>query len=88
MTGCATRGDRVFRCRSGDGNARDHQALRDDPNIYILSVIARRLSPTQTGSAQPIAPVTVLDAAGRVQRSGGINICRERGTFSLSCRMP
>jgi hypothetical protein len=70
------------------------KALRDDPNIYNVTLIARRLPASQTGFAQPIAPVTVLMHQGAVgsdpamERMGSISVCHKRGTFSLSCRMP
>jgi hypothetical protein len=72
LAGCAARGTRVFRCHSGDVRA-TIKALRDDPNIYNVTLIARRLPASQTGFAQPIAPVTVLmhQGAGRVRSRDG-----------------
>jgi hypothetical protein len=87
LTSCAQRSDRVFHCTNGDTRA-SIKALRDDPNIYNLSVIRRRLTIGQTGSVQPTGPVTVTLQQDAIQRTGHISICRKRGTLSLSCRMP
>ena len=93
LTSCAARGQRVFRCK-GENMRATIKSLRDDPNIFNINLIRRRLPATQTGFAQPVSPVTVLlhqsavppqDAA---ERMGLINVCRKRGTFSISCRMP
>jgi hypothetical protein len=90
LTGCSPRSDRVVRCRSSDGHTRATvKTLRDDPNIFTLSVLRRRLDLSQTGNVQPTAPVTATLQQGDIEREGTIgNKCRQRGTFSLSCRMP
>jgi hypothetical protein len=93
LSNCAARGARVFRC-IGLGLRATIKSLREDPNIFIIGIIKRRIPATETGFAQPIAPVTVLlhQAAvppqAAMERMGLINVCRKRGTFSLSCRMP
>jgi cysteine-rich repeat protein len=87
LSGCSARGDRVFRCRNDDTRA-TIKALRDDPNIYTLNVIRRRLSAAQTGTVRPLSPVTVTMQQDALERIGHIDNCRARGTFSLSCRMP
>lgn len=88
LTGCSARSDRVVRCRNGDTRA-TIKTLRDDPNIFNVSVLRRRLSVAQTGPVQPIAPVTATLQQGAIERNGTIaNVCRQRGSFSLSCRMP
>lgn len=89
LTGCVQRSNRVFKCRSGDGQTRAViKALRDDPNIFNLTLTRRRLSRSQTGPVQPIAPVNVSMQQAAIQRSGSIDACRKKGQFSLSCRMP
>jgi hypothetical protein len=90
LTGCSPRSDRVVRCHSSDGHTRATvKTLRDDPNIFTLSVLRRRLDLSQTGNVQPTAPVTATLQQGDIEREGTIgNKCRQRGTFSLSCRMP
>jgi cysteine-rich repeat protein len=89
LTGCIQRSDRVFKCRSSDGQTRATiKALRDDPNIFNLTLSRRRLSRAQTGPVQPIGPVVVSMQQAAIQRSGSIDTCRHKGQFSLSCRMP
>jgi hypothetical protein len=87
LTGCVKRGDRVFRCHSGDTRA-TIKTLRDDPNIYNMTVTRRHLSPTQTGPVRPVPPVVVTMQQNMLQREGQISTCVSRGAFSLSCRMP
>jgi cysteine-rich repeat protein len=89
LSGCSQRGDRVFRCRSADASTRATiKALRDDPNIYNLTVTRRHLPRTQTGPVQPTGPVTVIMQQDAISRNGKINTCRKKGQYSLSCRMP
>jgi hypothetical protein len=89
VTGCIQRSDRVFKCRSSDGQTRATiKALRDDPNIFNLTLTRRHLSRGQTGGVQPIGPVNVSMQQAAIQRSGSIDSCRKKGQFSLSCRMP
>lgn len=89
LTGCVAHNDRVFRCRTDNGSTRATiKAFRDDPNIYSVSVIRRRLSAAQAGTARPVAPVTVMLHQGSIERTGTISSCRARGAFSLSCKMP
>ncbi len=89
LTNCAQRSDRVFRCRSTDGTTRATiKVLRDDPNIFNVTVTRRRLSRTQTGAVQPVAPVSVMLQQNAIERNGAIDTCRKKGKFSLSCRMP
>jgi cysteine-rich repeat protein len=90
LTGCAARSERVVRCRSTDGNTRATiKTLRDDPRIFNLSVLRRRLNIAQTGPKQPTAPVSATLQQASMERNGTIsNVCRLRGSFSLSCRMP
>jgi hypothetical protein len=89
LTNCSAHGDRVFLCLSSNGDTRATiRALRDDPNIYAMSISRRRLSLAQTGSAQPTAPVTVSMQQAAIQRVGHISSCRKRGNLSLTCRMP
>lgn len=89
LTGCVQRSDRVFKCRSADGQTRATiKALRDDPNIFNLTLTRRRLSRAQTGPVQPSAPVNVSMQQGAIPRSGSIDSCRKKGAFSLACRMP
>ena len=89
LTGCVQRGDRVFKCRSSDGDTRATiKVLRDDPNIFNLTLTRRHLPRAQTGAPQPTGPVAVSMQQAAVQRSGSIDTCRKKGTFSLSCRMP
>ena len=89
ITGCIQRSDRVFKCRSSDGQTRATvKALRDDPNIFNLTLTRRRLSRGQTGGVQPTGPVNVSMQQAAIQRSGSIDTCRKKGQFSLSCRMP
>jgi hypothetical protein len=92
LSGCTQRGPRIFVCRSGDTRA-TVRVLRDDPNIYTLTLIRRRLTTAQTGSTQPTAPVTVTMTQDDgvhplVTRLGHINTCRPRGTVTLTCHMP
>ena len=91
LTGCSQRGDRVVHCHSGDGNTRATiKALRDDPNIFNLSVLRRRLNigADRAGAA---------DRAGHRDPAAGIPRAHRRdpttsaacaAKFSLSCRMP
>ena len=90
LSGCSQRTDRIFRCRSSDGNTRATiRVLRDDPNIYNLTVTRRRIAQVFTGAVQPIAPVSVVLQQNAIARNGTIaSICRSRGRFSLTCRMP
>jgi cysteine-rich repeat protein len=89
LTGCAARSERVWRCKSTDGNTRATiKALRDDPNIYNANIIRRHLNVAQTGPAQPTGPVTAFMQQGAVSREGSISVCRKRGNLSLSCQMP
>jgi hypothetical protein len=91
LTGCVQRGDRQFKCRSSDGDTRATvKVLRDDPDIYNLTLTRRRLSRAQTGGVQPAGPVVATMQQAAIQRVGGIdsNNCRKKGQFSLSCRMP
>jgi len=93
LSNCAARGARVFRCK-GDGLRATIKSLREDPNIFNISIIKRRIPATETGFSQPIEPVTVLMHQAAVppqdamERMGLISVCRKRGAFSLSCRMP
>ncbi len=87
LSSCAARGDRVFRCRHGDTSA-TIKALRDDPNIYNVNVIRRRIPIGSTGAVQPTGPVTVTLHQDTLERAGSIGTCRKRGNFSLTCRMP
>ena len=78
----------MVRCRAGETRA-TIKTLRDDPNIFNVSVLRRRLDVAHTGPVQPIAPITATLQQGPLERTGTIiNVCRQRGTFSLSCRMP
>jgi hypothetical protein len=89
LTGCVKRSDRVFKCRSGDGDTRAIiKVLRDDPNIFNVTLTRRHLPSLQTGVAQPTGPVSVSMQQGVVERNGAISTCRKKGVFSLSCRMP
>jgi len=92
LSGCAQRSTRIFLCRSGDTRA-TIRVMRDDPNIYTLTVVRRRLTITQTGAVQPTAPVTVTMTQDDgvhplVTRSGSISTCRKRGQATLTCHMP
>ncbi len=88
LTGCVARSERVVRCKAGNARA-TIKTLRDDPNIFNMSLRARRLSPAQSGSSRPLAPISALLQHGPTARSGEISsVCRNRGEFSLSCRMP
>jgi len=54
-----------------------------------MNLSARRLSPAQTGSSRPVGPISALLQHGPTARTGEISsVCRNRGEFSLSCRMP
>jgi cysteine-rich repeat protein len=87
LTGCTRRDERVVHCRSADGNTRANiKQLRDDPNIYNLTVQRRSLSPSATGSTQPVGPVTVTMQQDMLQRAGQIASCRPRGAAGLTCR--
>ena len=89
LTGCVQRSDRVFKCRSGDGDTRATlKVLRDDPNIFNLTLTRRHLPRGQTGGVQPTGPVSVTMQQAAIQRDGSIDSCRKKGQFSLSCRMP
>ncbi len=89
LTHCAQHGDRVFKCRSSDHSTRATiKALRDDPDIYNMSVTRRKLTIAQTGAAQPTAPVTVTMQQGMIERMGEIDVCHKKGSLSLSCHMP
>ena len=89
LTGCAQRSARIFKCRSGDGETRATiKVLRDDPNIFNLTLTRRHLPRAQTGAPQPTGPVAVSLQQGVIQRNGSIDVCRKKGEFSLSCRMP
>ncbi|MEO8601164.1 MAG: hypothetical protein ABI629_01170 [bacterium] len=92
LTNCSARSSRIYLCRNGDIRA-TIRALRDDPNIYNVSVIRRRLSSGQTGMAQPHAPVTVTMVQNdgqhaAISRLGRISTCRPRGQATLTCHMP
>lgn len=89
LTGCSQRSDRVYKCRSSDGQTRATiKVLRDDPNIFNVTVTRRHLPLAQTGAVQPTGPVTVSMQQAAVQRAGDIDTCRTKGALSLSCRMP
>jgi hypothetical protein len=89
LTGCVQRSDRVFKCRSSDGATRATiKVLRDDPNIFNLTLTRRHLPRAQTGVPQPTGPVAVSMQQALIQRAGAIDVCRKKGNFSLSCRMP
>ncbi len=89
LTGCVRRSVRVFKCRSGDGETRAIiKVLRDDPNIFNLTLTRRHLPRAQTGVPQPTGPVSVSMQQAAIQRAGAIDVCRKKGNFSLSCRMP
>jgi cysteine-rich repeat protein len=89
LTGCVKRGDRVYKCRSSDGDTRAIvKVLRDDPNIFSLNLTRRHLSRAQTGVPQPSGPVSVSMQQASIERAGAITTCRKKGGFSLSCRMP
>ena len=79
----------MFKCRSLNGETRATiKVLRDDPNIFNLTLTRRHLSVAQTGPVQPTGPVEVTVQQGMIQRAGGIDNCRKKGAHSLSCRMP
>ena len=84
---CSAKGDRVFRCHNGDVSA-TIKALRDDPNIYNVNVIRRRISIGATGAVQPTGPVQVVMHQDAIMRLGTISTCRKRGNFRLTCKMP
>ncbi len=90
LTGCSKRGDRVFRCRSSNGNTRAvFKRSRQDPDIYTGNILRRRISNTETSTVQPSPPVTVvMDQSPLIEKSGEISICIRRGKFSLACRRP
>jgi hypothetical protein len=84
---CSAKGDRVFRCRNGDVTA-TVKALRDDPNIYNVNAVRRRISIGTTGSVQPTGPVQAVMHQDAIMRVGSISTCHKRGNFRLTCRMP
>jgi hypothetical protein len=87
LSGCVLRG-RVVHCKAGDTRA-TIKTLRDDPDIFNMTLKARHLSRAQTGAVRPVGPVSVLLQHGPTARTGQIStLCRNRGEFSLSCRMP
>jgi cysteine-rich repeat protein len=89
LTGCSSTSSRVIRCRASDGNSRAiAKQLQDDPNIFKLRVLRRRLSAAQTGTALATAPVTISLKQGPITRLGTIAACRKRGQFSLFCKVP
>lgn len=89
LTGCAQRSDRIYKCRSGDGVTRATiKVLRDDPNIFNMTLTRRHLPRTQTGVSQPSGPVAASMQQALIPRNGSIDICRKKGQLSLSCRMP
>lgn len=89
LENCVLKGTRIIRCRSGDGYRRATiRILRDDPNIYKFRITARHLSPFQTGTAQPVGPVSVALQLPANPRTGAINVCRPKGTTGLLCRLP
>ncbi len=90
ITGCAKRGDRVFRCRSADGNTRAvFKRSRQDPDIYTGSILRRRVGNSETSTVQPSPPVTVvMDQSPTIEKIGEISTCIRRGKFSLACRRP
>jgi cysteine-rich repeat protein len=89
LTHCTQHGDRIFTCRSSDHTTgATIRALRDDPDIYLLSVTRSQLSIAQTGPAQPSSPVSVTMQQGMIERIGTIDACHKKGTLSLSCHMP
>jgi cysteine-rich repeat protein len=87
LTGCSQTDDRVFRCRSGDTRA-TIKALRDDPNIYTVTIKRRRLDPAQAGVVPPTGPVLVKMFQGMLEREGAISLCQAQGEFALACRAP
>jgi hypothetical protein len=84
---CSAKSERVFRCKNGDVSA-TIKALRDDPNIYNVNVVRRRISIGATGSVQPTGPVEVLMHQDALVRLGNIETCRKSGNFRLTCKMP
>jgi len=92
LSGCSQRGSRLYLCRAGDTRA-TIRVLRDDADIYTLTLIRRRLSIAQTGAGQPVGPVTVTmtqddGAHAAVTRVGKIANCRFRGQSTLTCQKP
>ncbi|MFN8642100.1 MAG: ice-binding family protein [Candidatus Binatia bacterium] len=90
LENCSMRGTRIIRCRSGDGDDRATiRILRDDPNLYKFRITSRQLTPFETGTSQPVAPVSVALQLPLNQRTGSIdNICQGRGSTGLVCRAP
>ena len=90
LTGCVQHGDRVFRCRSGDGDTRATiKALRDDPNIYNVTVHAPPplADADRHGRARSRRSMVTMQQ-NTLQRTGQIGTCVPRGEFSLTCHMP
>ena len=90
ITGCSQRSDRVYRCRSADGNTRAvAKRTRLDPDIYEFGVLRRRIPNSQTATIQPSAPLTVdMNQSPSIEKIGSINTCKRRGRFSLACKRP
>jgi hypothetical protein len=89
LTGCSTSGSgKVLRCISSDRLIKaTFRRTKDDPLSYKTSIKARRLSTSQTSSAQPVGPVTVvLEQNTGATEQGAINQCKQRGKFALICR--
>lgn len=89
LENCVMKGGRIIRCRSSNGDRRATiRILRDDPNIYKFRISARHLTPFQTGTTQPVGPVSVSLQLPVNPRSGAISVCRPKGNLGLSCRLP
>lgn len=86
FVGCATL-RRSLRCKSPDRGVQVSFRASDQPNVYKVTVTAKKLPPSVTGVPQPSGPITALlsDGAG-TERPGTLSDCEKSGRHALRCK--
>ncbi len=86
FVGCATL-RRSLRCKSPDRGVQVSFRATDQPNVYKLTVTAKKLSTAVTGVPQPKGPISAVfsDGAGN-DRPGALSDCKKSGRHALRCK--